>query len=584
LFSAARDSSRINGESINKSSTAMQRVRMQVRVFHVLCRSLVLIFIAACIAAVPCAFAQGGDDVPTIRVETREVIIPTSVTAWIPERSYCPWAPASGPCGIRLLAGYDAVTHLAASDFHLFEDGKEQTITSAAVARPYSTPHQRDSLGYQQGAAATPNGEWKNLHSWPIFVGDSLGSPVYSIAYKPPNSPDGSCHNIRITVDPKGPSGNRLTTAEFSGDSFGDIVFPSKVEKVKRSKLLLRYRTQYCNVAHASSDPLYGTPINKKLETLTTEDKTEKGDFVLSAFDLFDESEKSRIHVTLDFPDLSNRSDLPNESDLPDRSDLSELSNKSDLLRIPVALTGEFIRADGTLAARFSDATSGIERCHFPEHESAPGARLPCNRENFDNHYETEADLPPGDYSLRVAIDFGGVLRRAEVPVHVGVANHRLAVSGIALCRRYFKHDPIQSGPQLPADGIPTMPLELKPLVSKGIEFTPTGDTHFKANDPLAVYFEVFEPLLEDAQLQPGGGNVQVKFEMRVVNAKTGEVKSDSGFRPAGEFVNPGSSVIPVSQNITIGGLAPGEYQIQVRATDSTGAATDWRATTFTRE
>ena len=96
----------------------------------------------------------------------------------------------------------------------------------------------------------------------------------------------------------------------------------------------------------------------------------------------------------------------------------------------------------------------------------------------------------------RVAIDFGGALRHAEVPVHIRVPEKALAVSGIALCMRYFPHDQPLRGSQPPPDGIPTLPFELAPLVSKGIEFTPTGKTHFTKKDPLAAYFEVYEPLL----------------------------------------------------------------------------------------
>ena len=75
-----------------------------------------------------------------------------------------------------------------------------------------------------------------------------------------------------------------------------------------------------------------------------------------------------------------------------------------------------------------------------------------------------------------------------------------------------------------------------------------------------------------------------MQFEMRVVDAKTGEVKSDSGFRPADGYVNQGKAVIPISQKIAIGELSPGAYQVQVRAKDSSGNSTDWRSASFTRE
>jgi hypothetical protein len=332
---------------------------------------------------------------------------------------------------------------------------------------------------------------------------------------------------------------------------------------VKRNQLILRYRNQFCNVAHPSYDPLYGTPVSRELENLVAEDKAEQDGFYLDAFDLFDESGKPSIHVALDF---------------------SDLAEKTNAAPFPVALIGMFNQTKGALAARFSDGRSQAVGCYLPGSKPAREAKFPCHRDRFDNHYETEVDLPPGDYDLRVSLDFGGALRRAETRVTIGSRAQRLAVSGIALCRRYFPHDPIPNVFQVAPDDIPTMPFELEPMVSKGIEFTPTGDTHFKANDFMAVYLEVFEPLLEDAQLLPDEDKVRVQFEMRVVDAKTGATKFDTGFRPADGFVNADSAVIPISEQVAIGELSPGDYRLQVRAMDSAGSTTDWRSTSFTRE
>ena len=277
--------------------------------------------------------------------------------------------------------------------------------------------------------------------------------------------------------------------------------------------------------------------------------------FYLSATDLFSESNNSRVYVALDFVHLSRQTGFP-------------------MFQTPIL--AEFIRSNGDLAFRFSDSEEN--GCPL-EDESDSAMRQMCGPNYFLNHYETEANLPPGDYNLRVAIDFGGALRRAEVPVHVRAPEKNLAVSGIALCRRYFAHDQPLQGPQPPPDGIPSLPFELTPLVSKGIELTPTGNTHFNKKDPLAAYFEVYEPLLT------GGGNVHAQFEMRVnIDAKTGEVKSDTGFKPADGYVNQGKMIIPISQKVAIEELTPGEYQVQVRAKDSAGNSTDWRTTSFTRE
>jgi hypothetical protein len=502
---------------------------------HSVYRWVALSFLAVCIV-IPKAYAQDGANIPVIRVDARQVLIPTRVVTRF-EYSY-----------------YDAV-NLATRDFRLFEDNKEQTIKDAIKVHPFGTRLIADNQGHIFRRALTPKGEW-------TFPGnallDHIPDTIYLLAYRPPESPDGSCHNIEIKVNPKSESGDRKTKVE-TGPYLWENKFRNETKAVNRRNLLLHYRTQYCNVPHPATDPLYGTPASERLEGAANSDQAEVNGFFLNAVDFYDESNTSRVRVALDFPDLSAQTGFP---------------------EFQIALLGEFNRTNGDLEARFTD--SEINGCPI-EAESVVASSISvfkkiCGRDYFYNHYETEADLPPGDYNLRVAIDFGGALRRAEVPVHVRAPEKSLAVSGIALCRRYFAHDQPLQGPQPPPDGIPTLPFELTPLVSKGIEFTPTGNTHFQKKDPLVAYFEVYEPLLA------AGGNVHAQFEIRIVDAKTGEIKSDSGFRPADGYVNPGKMIVPISQKVVIEELAPGEYQVQVRAKDSEGNSTDWRTTSFTRE
>lgn len=495
-----------------------------------------------------CAAAQESGDVPDIRVETEQVLVPTLVSAWVPYRDYY----------FGWMRGYYRVLRLGPHDFHLFEDNEEQTITSATLARPFRTDFQRDNLGYQQSISLTPRGVWTILRL-SLPNDDPFAAPFYGIAFRPPMSSEGSCHTIKITIDPKDTRGHKLVTADSAPLTWGNVTLESREEKVERSKLLLRFRTQFCKVSHAASDPLYGTLISKHLERLGADDGAAEDGFNVSAIDLLDESGRFRIHVALDFPQLSTQTGNPG---------------------FQAALLGMFNRANGDLAARFSD--SKWEGLDFPTKD--PAFNNWNGREYFYSHYETEVDLPPWDYEFRAAIDFGGAMRRADAQISVPAPAQRLAVSGIALCRRYFEHSQISNVPQSPPDGIHTMPIEMKPLVSKGIEFTPTGDTRFKKDDPMAAYFEVYEPLLVAGQLLGDGSNVHAQFEIRVADAKTGDVKFDTGFRPADGFVNLDSAVIPISEKIAIGELGPGEYRLQVRAMDSAGNTTDWRTTPFTRE
>ena len=253
-------------------------------------------------------------------------------------------------------------------------------------------------------------------------------SPFYEIAYRPALSPEGSCHKIKIEVDSKDESGHRMTVTEAGPIQAGGTFYTLKSEADRRN-LVIYYRTQYCKVIHSAINPLYGTPASEKLKSAAKSDKTEAKGLSLSAVEFHDESNTSRVRVAFDFPHLSDQTGFP---------------------RFQIALLGKFTRTNGDLADRFSDN----EEAGCPiEDRSDVDMRLLCGRSGFANHYETEVDLSPGDYDLQVAIDFGGAIRRAEVPVRVRALDKTLAVSGIALCVRYFSpispckgHSRLQTG------------------------------------------------------------------------------------------------------------------------------------------
>jgi hypothetical protein len=231
----------------------------------------VALFLTACIL-VPNSGAQGGADVPVIRVESRQVLVPTMVTAWgsciyTQEAQFAPHHVARD----MHESGDFYASQLFVRDFHLFEDKREQTIESATLIRSYKT-FLADNQGYQWSNASTPRGEWKVLHYlFPFYLSDihSHPDPVYSITYRPPLSPEGSCHKINIKVDPKDESGHRLTVI---------VGQPSSCTAVAdRHNLILDYRTQFCNVPHPATDPLYGTPASERLENAANSDKTDGG-------------------------------------------------------------------------------------------------------------------------------------------------------------------------------------------------------------------------------------------------------------------------------------------------------------------
>jgi hypothetical protein len=114
--------------------------------------------------------------------------------------------------------------------------------------------------------------------------------------------------------------------------------------------------------------------------------------------------------------------------------------------------------------------------------------------------------------------------------------------------------------------------------VSRETEFKPTGDTRFKKTETLYTYFEVYEPLLV---AEP---STTVDFHVRIVDLKTGELRSDSPPVSATPYVKPGSPVIPIGRKTNISNLPRGWYRLDVQATDSAGQTTPWRSVNFTVE
>jgi hypothetical protein len=493
--------------------------------------STIVAFVLALLGVLaPVSLAQAGGNLPVIRTEAREVLVPT----WV-ETKYG--------------GGYYEVLRLNASDFHLLEDDKEQKIKNATLEQSYLQLYQ-DNAGFGIDDAGTPNGKWTRLDSRLYSLGYGIGY-YYVIAYEPPSTAEGSCHQIKIKVDPKDISGNRFTTAQFEFGIPG--VRNAKVE-VDRRNVLTSSRTEYCATEHPSSDPLFHSKISKRMEGHAAENKSIDSRLSLRAADFYNESPSAQVRFVLDYPSIVTETGIPS---------------------FIIALLGLVYGKDGSLAARFTDSFEA--GCWFDD--LPPDTRI-C-REHIPNHYETQVRLPPGEYDLRMVMSYNGHLLQTQVLVSVEAHDDKhLAVSGIALSTRFHQHSAV---PRLqPQDktlaAVPVMRFELPPLLSKGIEFTPTGQREFKKKEPLIAYFEIYEPLRREA------GAATAQFEMRITDVKTGELKTDTGLRPADSFIQPGKTIIPIAEQIAISELLKGEYRLEVRASDSAGNHTDWRAAFFTVE
>jgi len=385
-----------------------------------------------------------------------------------------------------------------------------------------------DNASQHLESSCTPKGIWAGPDLSPqLKLGSTLWLVhVYLVSYvPPPSSPEGSCHQIKVKVD--------------------------------RRHATVYARDEYCKTKNALYDPVYGTKLGKKMEEYAGSPKG--GGFPVSAqaSALFGSPEANRVDVAVEFPSHALKREW-----------------RDVKLDTTIAVLGLAYDKHKALAGSFSDIA-----CHPSMLGDAYRGQIPLPhdvRKEFEYQvipggYETQMDLPPGDYDLKIVVTDGEKFGRAEVPLSVvSYDRENLAISGVVLCKRY----------QTAADALPATAhaTQYVPLVSNGLEYTPAGDTGFQRSDRLMAYFEIYEPLLGGTEA------VNVQFQMRVTDGKTGEVKAQTGWRPMPPGSLLGNPVIRVADEIAIEKLPLGAYRLEVQASDSAGKSTVWRVAPFTVE
>ncbi len=418
-----------------------------------------------------------------------------------------------------------AVRNLAAKDFHLFEDGIEQSIQNVTLERP-AFSIARDNLGVHFEIMGSGGGRWADPDQPVTVLKDWLLLPRYVISYVPPPSREGSCHQIKV--------------------------------KMTRHNLFVWSRSEYCNIPHSASDPLKGTEFGKKMEDALASTETSKIDLTLQAIPFYTSAGTTRVYLKLEFPWKA-----------------LEYKVKDGTLYATIGALLMVYNKDGTLAARFSDFA-----CCDNDTVSKPNAKRQSSRghsvqttSQIPNRYETQFDLPPSEYQIRAILSDGVKFGRQQVPLTVqNFDGKQLAISEMALSRRIRK---VSS--ESPT-GSTRMSEGYLPLVSKGIEITPTADTRFKKGEPLYTYFEVYEPELA------ANSGITVEAHLKIVDANTGSVRMNLQALNAAPYVKAGSSVVPIGRGISLKSLSKGLYRLEVQAGDSTGKSTRWRTADFSIE
>jgi VWFA-related protein len=294
--------------------------------------------------------------------------------------------------------------------------------------------------------------------------------------------------------------------------------------KVDRKGTAVRSRTSYCT--EKPQDLLAGTSTAQDLERRAA--GTQAGGIAASI-------ELSYFYISPNVARVNLAMEIPTDA-LKFENRKGKLHAEIDFLGIASTST------DGGVGARFSDAL----KFEFDSQAQIDSLkRKPL-------HYEKEFKIAPGRYNFAIAFGSGGEsFGKLEMPLAVDarVSPGDLAISGLALSRETHAAGELGLSDSLIADRTP--------LIARDVEIVPSGSNQFAKTEAGFYYFEVY-----------AADPATVRVRVRVLDRKTGEPKSDSGFGKLNVQKN-GSGAIATASRLPLDMLAPGTYQLEVTAVDS---------------
>jgi VWFA-related protein len=345
---------------------------------------------------------------------------------------------------------------------------------------------------------------------------DKEQNEYYVLGYTPDvDATDGSCHTLKVKVD--------------------------------RGGTIVRSRSGYCN--DKPLDLLAGTSTGKELEARVAGAGAGNVAASMELPFFYTAPNTARVSVALEIPSGAFKFEKTK----------GKFHSEVNVLGIA------YSAADNTVAAKFSD-TVKLEFENKKELEAFQSKPM---------HYDSQFNVASGQYKLKVVFSSGGAsFGKTEMPLTIDpFDSKKFGLSGIAFSKDVRRVSDLDVS-------LDTVLLENKtPLVSSGLELTPTGSNTFSKAGPAAVYVEIYDPLLLAEKDTP-----KVGLQMRIVDRKTGDQKLDTGFISMAPHIRPGNSVVPCGLKVPVDTLAPGMYRAELKAVDTAGNASVVRAADFVVE
>jgi len=492
--------------------------------------------------------------IPKFYSESRQVIVEAAV--WDKKYDKSKYWIGNEPIGnglksyFRQYQLHPPSRGLSSKDFQVLDDGAEQAINYFKEA-DYPAVDVTDHWVFWHSA----HGTWGALedqcrHSRAIMC-DVYDPPsaTYLIGYTPPPTHPGECRTVKIVVQGHDVELNRERYCASNSGGAGDI------GTIAGPKLAAKIWNFSKSSAHGSVDFSIQAPafwasgvLSLLKETSPNGNVPAVGADFTYVVEVHDSLAPATVRVAGTFK-------FPEYYWYPCKKDSA------------VFIWGAAYNAAGEIAAQFADMTD----CTTPFLGS--GARFLGFGVQLPQRFDTQINLRPGDYDLRVVVTDGKNFGRARVPLHVEpLSPQRLMISDVVIggVVRYAGWVLREATVVSPAPVIPN------PLVSKDHQYIPDSDNppHLHKRTPLYLYFEVYEPQVETK-------GILVYCRWRITDEKTGSTIMSAERISASEWVVPGNVVIPIGLQLNAEKLEKGSYRLEVQASDSAGRESEWRQTPF---
>jgi VWFA-related protein len=211
-------------------------------------------------------------------------------------------------------------------------------------------------------------------------------SEFYIVGYVPPETPEGSCHTLKV--------------------------------KMNRGGLNVRARSGYCNTR--SANPLEGKPVERQLELHAAGSQVGSIHGALQTPYFYTAPNVARVNLAMEIP-----------------SDSLKFNKDKGKYHANVSILGMAYKPDGSVGARFSDNVNlDLEKDEWKEFTKVP------------YHYQNQFDAAPGTYKLTVVLSGGSdTFGKFESPLQIDAYDgKKFSLGGLALTNSAARISDIPTG------------------------------------------------------------------------------------------------------------------------------------------